>query len=289
MVAALLFVGSPYIYHWAPLFRVDLIGLALTLGGLYAVYRYAPRPTSQAEGRKSWLLWLAVVLFVAALYAKQSFLFAPAAALAYLFFFVDRRQAILMAAAIGLLGGGIFLAINALTGGSFWQSMVVTNVNPFLWPEFWQQQADFFGTFAVLALLAGWYLVDKFVRRRAVPLREKVSPLDLYLPAALLSVLLAGKAGAWENYFFEALLALALCAGLGLARLADPQTGPISKIGPVSVVPPLLVLAQVALMWHTPRVARDYLRPDPPLLRGDGPHPGRRRPTRSSPRTWACW
>jgi hypothetical protein len=286
VVAALLFAGAPYIYHWAPLFRVDLVGLALTLGGLYAVYCYAPRPTSPAEGRRPWLLWLAVVLFVAALYAKQSYLFAPAAALAYLFLFVDRRRAILVAAGIGLLGGGIFLAINVSTGGSFWQSMVVANVNPFLWPEFWQQQADFFGTFAVLVLLAAWYLFDKFVRQRDALLREKVSPLDLYLPAALFSVLLAGKAGAWENYFFEALLALALCAGLGLARLAPrpwgrrklspgaqppppPREGsaPLSPVGRgaggeggvLPLLAPLLILVQMALMWHTPRVARNYL------------------------------
>ena len=256
VAAVLLFVGSPYIYHWAPLFRVDLIGLALTLGGLYAVYLAIPRQAgAKMERHKRYLLWLAVVLFVAALYAKQSFIFAPAAALVYLFFFVDRRQAVLMAAAIGLLGGGLFLAINALTGGGFWEGMVVGNVNAFLWPEFWQQQADFFGTFAILGLLAAWYVVDKFMLERATPLREKISPLDLYLPAALPSVLLAGKAGAWENYFFEALAALALCWRAG----AGPVAWPPRKVA-LPAVAPLLVLAQVMLMWHTPKVADRYLR-----------------------------
>jgi len=255
VAAALLFVGSPYVYHWAPLFRVDLIGLALTLGGLFTVYLAVPRQSeSTDEKQKRTLLLLAVVLFVAALYAKQSFIFAPAAALAYLFFFVDRRQAVLMAAAIGLLGGGVFLAINALTGGSFWESMVVANVNLFLWPEFWQQQGDFFGTFAILALVAAWYIADKFILERATPLREKISLLDLYLPLALSSVLLAGKAGAWENYFFEALAALALAGGLGLARLIGSPK-PLLQIAA-----PVLVLAQVVLMWHSPEVASRYLR-----------------------------
>ena len=60
VAAALLFVGSPYVYHWAPLFRVDLIGLALTLGGLYSVYLAFPptvlvlsRPASGSRGRPS--------------------------------------------------------------------------------------------------------------------------------------------------------------------------------------------------------------------------------------------
>jgi hypothetical protein len=190
---------------------------------------------------------------VAGLYAKQSFIFAPAAALVYLFLFVDRWLAIKMAAAMALLGGGAFLLINFLTRGGFWEGLVISNVNPFLWSEFWKQQADFFTTFALLVLLAGWYLLDKYVLDRAIAVREKVSPLDLYLPAALASLWLAGKAGAWENYFFEALAALALCAGLGLARLVG------HRASMVQLLAPLLVLAQVGLMWHTPRVANRYL------------------------------
>lgn len=255
VVAALLFAGSPYIYHWAPLFRVDLVGLALTLGGLYAVLISSPRPLASLKvdaaeltgKRKHWLLWLAVILFVAGLYAKQSFIFAPAAALAYLFLFVDRRQAIKLALAVGTLGGGIFLLANALTGGGFWAGLVASNVNPFLWREFWKQLADFFGTFAILSLTTAWYAVDKFLQR------DRIDPLDLYLLAALASLLLAGKAGAWENYFFEALAALSLCSGMALARLSNHKR-PILR-----VVAPLLVLAQVGLMWHTPRVADRYL------------------------------
>jgi hypothetical protein len=196
---------------------------------------------------------LAVVLFVAALYAKQSYLFAPAAVVGYLFFFVDRWKAIKMVVTIGLLGGGIFLAINTLTGGVFWEAMVVANVNPFHWPEFWKQQGDFFGTFALLGLLSAWYVVDKFFLERTTRLGEKIDLLDLYLPLALLSVLLAGKAGSWENYFFETLTVFALCGGLGLARLIG------SKELLFQIAAPLLVLAQVALMWHTPRVASRYL------------------------------
>jgi hypothetical protein len=268
VAAALLFAGSSYVYHWAPLFRVDLVGLALTLGGLYAVYvAFPPRADGmegsmplgpprvlRPQGGGEWRLWLAVVLFVAGLYAKQTFLFAPAAAVVYLFFFASRRQAIKMAVAMGVLGGGLFLLINVLTDGGFWAGLVTSNVNPFLWPEFWKQQVDFFGTYAVLGLLAAWYVADKYLLDRTFPWRDKASPLDLYLVAALASLWLAGKAGAWENYFFEALAALALCGGLGLARLERHGRWAYR------LVAPLLVLAQVGLMWHTPRVADRYLR-----------------------------
>ena len=246
IAAALLFVGSPYIYHWAPLFRVDLVGLALTLAGLYAVWR-------GVESKRPRLLWLAVVLFVVALFAKQSFLFAPAAALAYLFLFVARRQAVTLAVVMAVLGGGIFLLLNALTGGGFWYGLVASNVNPFLWAEFWRQVGDFFGVFAPLALLTAGYVVVKFVLDRSTPLRDKASPLDLYLLASLGSLWFAGKAGAWENYFFEALVAFALCSGLVLARIARSE-----KQG-YRILVPLLVLVQVGLMWHTSRPAERYL------------------------------
>lgn len=269
IVAATVFLGSPYIYHWAPLFRVDLLGLALTIAGLYAVWwavpnRPAPDDPSSlrsegADGKRTWLmLGLAALLFVAGLYAKQSFLFAPLAAVFYLYCCIDRRQAIALVGTIAGLGGAIFLLVNAITGGGFWEGLVASNVNRFLWPEFWQQIGSFFGTFAILTVLASWYVVDKFVltpsrRGGATALRARVSPLDLYLLAALVSLGLAGKAGAWENYFFEALVALALCAGLGLARLSQHPSQFLRALAP------LLVLAQVGLMWHSPGKAADYM------------------------------
>jgi hypothetical protein len=260
IVAALAFAGSPYVYHWAPLFRVDLIGLALTLGGLYAVWRFAPPKVSPLRTgrtqtrRNRWLLWATALLFVAALYAKQSFFFAPAAAVIYLFLFVDRWDAVRLAGIVGLLGGGVFLLVNSLTAGGFWEGLVVSNVNPFLWDQFAEQVGSFFWTFAILGLLTGWYVVDKFMLDRATSLRDKVSPLDLYLLAALASLGFAGKAGAWENYFFEALAVLSLCSGLGLARSGRSGKWPLELVAPV------LVLAQVGLMWHTPRVANRYFR-----------------------------
>lgn len=252
LAAALFFVGSPYIYHWAPLFRVDLVGLALSLGGLTLVGLAFP-PTKTGRPVKARLLWVAVLLFVAGLYAKQSFLFAPLAAGAYLLIRSGWKQAYKLASGMLLLGGGLFLAIQIGTRGGLWQGLVVSNVNPFLWPEFGQQVSDFVQTFGVLFLLAGWYLLDKYGRDRRLPLRDKLDPLDLYLPAALVSVILAGKAGAWENYFFEALAALCLGAGVGLSRLA--RHGKTARLW----VAPALILLQVALMWHTPRSAQQYL------------------------------
>jgi hypothetical protein len=153
---------------------------------------------------------------------------------------------------VAVLGGGLFLLINAFTDGGFWVGLVTSNVNPFLWPEFWGRLRDFGATFAMLGLLAAWYLVDKFLLDRATSLREKTSPLDLYLPLALVSLGLAGKAGAWENYFFEALAALVLCGGLG---------------SPTAAGAGLLDVAYTAS-------CRSLFGVDPTVQRGHDPDPG---------------
>jgi hypothetical protein len=229
-----------------------------------------------------------VALFVAALYTKQSFLFAPLAAVGYLLFFVDRRWAFRLATAMALAGGGLFVLLNGLTGGGFWYGLVASNVNPFLWPEFWRQLGDFAGTYAILGLLTVAYVAHKFLLNRTTPWTQRISLLDCYLVVALGSLWFAGKAGAWENYFFEALVALALCTGLMLVRygvrppsvvMARSETTKPTPLGLrngfhagwwgalrsartgtlLTLVAPVLILIQLGLMWHTPRAAERYL------------------------------
>ncbi len=106
---------------------------------------------------------------------------------------------------------------------------------------------------------------------RILHLVSRFSLLDLYLLVSLATILLAGKVGAWENYFFEALFMLSLYAGLGVDRMVGrvsipDATPPAAAIegrlahrtgGRVSIadtVLPLLLLGQLALMWHDPSI-----------------------------------
>jgi hypothetical protein len=43
-IAALFFLGSPFVFHWIALFRVDLLGLAFTFAGVYLVWDLERRP-----------------------------------------------------------------------------------------------------------------------------------------------------------------------------------------------------------------------------------------------------
>jgi hypothetical protein len=260
--AALVWLGAPYVYHWAPQFRVDLIGLAFSLAGVYLVWR--------KWGSRG--VYAAAPLFVLGLFSKQSFWAAPAAAIVTLFLFRSRRQGLILAGLTLLLGGVPFVVLNATTNGAFWGSMVEANVNLFHLDRLVAQLADLVRTYLPLIVLTGFYLLSgKWGNRRAGKLEAGVGAERLvvvYLVLALLTAALAGKAGSWENYFLEPLAALCLGGGLGLARLPSLRAG---RRHAGRWLAPLLVLVQVALMWHTPAQAARLMRIDAAANQAFGP------------------
>ncbi len=167
LVASLAWLGAPYVYRWMPQFRVDLPGLALSLAGVYVMWR----------SRSRYAILGAALLFVLGLYCKQSFLAAPAAAFVYLLI-RDRRQALLLAGAMLLLGGVPFLVLNITTHGAFWDSLVSANVNPFKLDLLFSQVVDLVRIYWPLMLLAAAFLIPAarhqgFRRRR----RDRVATL----------------------------------------------------------------------------------------------------------------
>jgi hypothetical protein len=283
VVAGLSFLGSPYVYHWAPLFRVDLIGLLFSVAGLYVIWR----ANSQRRLFTDYSLYLAAILFLLGLYTKQSFLAAPLAALLWLLFY-NWRRALLLAGLLLLLGLPPFLLLNQATHGGFAFGLLEANVNPFSARLLLGQVAAFLRTFAVLFLLAVYAWVDRLHYHSAHPspgrggeggevsFLARLSVLDFYFVTALATVALAGKVGAWENYFFEPLFVLCLFAGLAIARVqADsrwridgqgqtplPIGYRLSAIGyrqAVAILVPALLLVQAGLLWHTPTAARELM------------------------------
>ncbi|MEW5721297.1 MAG: glycosyltransferase family 39 protein, partial [Chloroflexota bacterium] len=130
-LAALFFLGSPYIFHWIPLFRVDLIGLAFAFVGVYIVWNFerieSPVALSPVDGL------LATGFFLLALYTKHSLVAAPLAAFLALWQ-RDRRRALVFAGALGSVGGALYLALDYATRGGFTFGMIDSNATTFL-PE----------------------------------------------------------------------------------------------------------------------------------------------------------
>jgi hypothetical protein len=256
LLAAGFFLGSTFVYHWLPLYRVDLVGLAFAFAGVYFVWRW--ERTSKRETRNEKRpgfdvnLGLALLLFLLALYTKHSLLFAPAAAIAAIFL-RDRRTAVLFAIVLGATGGALFLILEWVTRGGWSFGLVLLNATVWSPAILVELIGRFVVTYAVLLGLALWSWVER-VRE------NKLGVLELYGAAALATLVLAGREGAWENYFFEAIAMTCLFAGLAIARVLSQPTdnapGARARVWQWAV--PLLLLVQLWLFWseHDPRIAQ---------------------------------
>jgi hypothetical protein len=100
----LLYLSRPVVQFWLPLFRVDLMGLALSLTGLYIF----------AKSRR-W--YLSVPFFVAALFCKFLLVSGPLACFLYAVFRKEIRKASWFAAGNITLGALAFLWAQRETGG----------------------------------------------------------------------------------------------------------------------------------------------------------------------------
>ncbi|HZQ08269.1 MAG TPA: hypothetical protein VFD70_16915 [Anaerolineae bacterium] len=243
LLAALLFFGSTFIYHWSPLFRVDMPGVAFTLVGIVFVWKWEHARHAPAASRTEWLLALAIPFFLLALYTKHSLFVAPIAAVIAIFF-QNKRAALFFALTLGLIGGTIFLALDFLTRGAFRFDLIALNATVWTPHVFIPLIQNFILTYAVMLALAAWSWWTR------VHVRQ-IGVLEIYAVAALLSLALAGREGAWQNYFLEAVVMVSIFTGLALARLLSQPRWQWAL--------PLLLLVQLVLFWndHDPRIALD--------------------------------
>ena len=120
---AVLAAASPcglIVMRWAPLMRVDMLGLWFTFAGL-SVF---------VLSRSSAQRYCAFVLFVAAMYTRQTFI-AGAVACLLVAYIMNRRQAITMFAFTAVLGGTIMTALFFATHGEVIRHLFLYNANRF--------------------------------------------------------------------------------------------------------------------------------------------------------------
>jgi hypothetical protein len=198
MTAGLFFLAFPYVVGWSKLARVDLLALAFSTAGLYAIVRW---PATRRG------LIVSALLLVAAIYTRQSYvLAAPLAAFAWLWT-QDRRRAIALLILVGGLSLILFLALNILTSGGFFYNIVTANVNEFKIDSMERWLRDLAGTTPLLLVLGAVFL---FLGFRQVKSWSLLAP---YLIGACLSALTIGKIGSNVNYLLELSAALSLVAG----------------------------------------------------------------------------
>ena len=252
-LSALFFLGAPYIFDWIPFLRVDLLGLAFVFGGVYVVWEFDRRPPTAARRASVFYFLLFTFAFLLALYTKHTLIAAPLAAFLALWQ-RDRRRALAFALGLGAVGGAIYLALDYATRGGFTFGLLESNATMFLPDQLAALLQHFVVTFPILLLLALW---GWLTRVRA----KKIGALEWYAVTAFAALGLSGRVGAWENYFFEALAVACVFAGFRF-QVSGFRLPFAPRLSQFAI--PFLLLVQLALMWHDPRIAADLVAHDFP-------------------------
>lgn len=191
-----MYVSFLLIQHWMPVLRVDLLGITIILAGLY-VFITRPR-----------LWWLAVTLFVVALFTKYSLLAAPIACFVYLATKRDWKRVTqfnLLAVALTVVGFGL---MQWRTGGAFAFDMFGTHPDPYRFQHYLDLLVPLVLCNVVLVLLALATLVRAAMARQS-------DVLMWYMVLGILASFTGGKLGSNENHMLE--LAAVFCLNAGVA------------------------------------------------------------------------
>jgi Dolichyl-phosphate-mannose-protein mannosyltransferase len=200
--AGLTFLAFPFVVFWSSLLRIDMLALALSLGGLCLL-------AGVTNSLRTFIA--ASLLLVAAIYTRQSYaLAAPLAAFVWLLS-RDWRQALCLTALVGGLTVLLFFLLNAFTHGGFYFNIVTANINEFKLDQLIYNW-DRLRTAALIPICFG--IVSLFLIRPWNPLWALSAP---YLIGATLSALTIGKIGSNVNYLLELCAALSLATGVVIA------------------------------------------------------------------------
>ncbi len=204
LAAGMLFFCFHPVIYWGDAGRVDALGLAFVLAGVYLFCRAETRQPQNLAYLGS------LPFFYLAFFTKQSLLAAAAAVVIYLFVSGRIRRAVIFAALLGL-GIGFGLAVLTFaTGGNYLFFVTMERFTPFSPGQLvttWALSLLLYGPLIGIAAWQGFFFF-----RRGGPLRF----LTIWGGCAFVVSLTVGKAGAADYYFFEVFAFLCVMAGLAL-------------------------------------------------------------------------
>ena len=221
---AAFFLSVPLVQEWVPLLRVDLLGLAFSLGGLVVFFRLP---------RLHLLAWL---LFSLALLCKVTFLAAPLACTAILVRRKGWREIGLgMLTSFAVLGP-VVAALQWSTHGAFLFHQFGTHVEAFSWMNYRNHAAGLLRQTPVLVALS---LIGILRARR-------LSEPSIYLLAVILGTVTALKRGSESNHFLELEAALCISAAIGIYELQKMRKLPMASTGLIVLCGAILAAEGIA-------------------------------------------
>jgi len=201
-----IFLITPYVLEWSPLLRIDMLGLFLSLAGMFVLIR---------DPKQNRNIFLSAALFILAAFTRQSYgLAAPLAALVFTFT-KDKGQALKLALTYALGGLAIFGLLYWITDGAFFFHIITANVNAFDWNTVMRFAQDILQKMPFILLLAVAYLAVGWRMTKSYAL------LAPYILSSALAALTIGKIGSNINYLVEISAAFGLMIGVIFVRLTE--------------------------------------------------------------------
>jgi hypothetical protein len=253
VVAGLMVFTYRPVQEWAVLMRVDMLAIALSTAGVYL---------SIVARQRTITLCATVLLFVLAVYTKQTELVGPIAVL-LVAAIIDFRSA-LKAVIFGVIiaGTGLILLLLATDGG-FWSHIVEYNLhNRFFIKNIIYQllrlKPDGLGLLMGIASFAflWWAETSQYpardVRTWIAAIRQSkrlraLSIVSLWFALASAQLVTLGKSGSWNNYFIEWMCITAVPIGMA-ATVAWAAAVPGGKTELLAGLPGLFL--SLALAGH---------------------------------------
>lgn len=257
-IAGLSIFCYPPVMQWAPIMRVDTLAIAFSFLGILAAMRLPLRLGTACLG---------MVLFVAAVYTKQTSIAAPVATVAVLGL-LDRRIAFRTCVFGFALAVVLLLGMMWLTDGRFLLHILRYNVNRFNWHRpYWDLEPQWpqFGmlALAIACVVHYWRLVRGSIAHGLAAFRSRVAEhglvaaFALYLAMSTVMLVTLGKSGASSNYLMEWMCVWSVLAGifvtiqvdriLSSSSANDDGTAARRMKGVLALLPPLLLLAEVGI------------------------------------------
>ncbi|MEO7993451.1 MAG: hypothetical protein ABI743_03555 [bacterium] len=203
-------------FRWGQVFRVDTLGIAFALWGLFCLTFAKPR----------WRI-LGMALLIAAVFTKQSLMAAP---LAWLICHdgspeAKRERALFVAAGLLVFGG-----LEFATGGGLLRHTVFYTANTFHIARLMAGLSEYLAMVLPLLLLVGWQLA-----RLREPMWRHLRGRTwlVYGMLSSLTLITFGATGSDSNYYLEPLAALLAIIAICPAGLLEPD--PDVSLGPLTL------------------------------------------------------
>jgi hypothetical protein len=256
--AALVSLTCAPVAYWGVLMRVDMVAVALALGGLCLAMFALRKPA---------LIYLAAIAFVGAVFTKQTMLAAPGAAFLVLLVLRPGLAVRGVAACVGL-GLVVLCGLLVATHGEFARHIFGYNINRFSLYRL-RSVGDWAGLHVIYLLvgviglsLSGRQLLRETGRGSLTEIRHRLRAdvgavwlliAIAYLVAATCFLILVAKSGSAINYYVEWFLAGSVFVGVGVRQAADVVFPPAGQEQPAAasfspfVLTPVLVVAGVLM------------------------------------------